>query len=157
MISLTAEYALRAVVHLVAVGDENGAPAVLKVGQIAGAMQIPESYLSKVLQQLTRAGLIKSQRGTGGGFRLGRAAEEITAYDVLQAVDPIRRIETCPLGLDAHAMALCPLHKQLDEAAALLEERFRGVRIIDMLETPQAMQEVRQQMARAQSAESKGQ
>lgn len=151
MISLTAEYALRAVVHMVAVSDET--LAVLTVGQIARATRVPEGYLSKVLQQLAHASIIKSQRGSGGGFRLNRVPDSITAYDVIQAVDPIRRIEKCPLGLEAHGLALCPLHKQLDEAAAILEARFRSVPITAMLETPQALSEVRQQIADAQSSE----
>jgi Rrf2 family nitric oxide-sensitive transcriptional repressor len=147
MISLTAEYALRAVTHMAAASLTEEVPTAMTVGQIARVTMVPEGYLSKVMQQLVRAHIIKSQRGTGGGFRLNRPAQEISAYDVVQAVDPIRRIEKCPLGLEAHELALCPLHKQLDEAARLIEERFRGVCIVEMIETPQAMDEVKERLS----------
>jgi Rrf2 family nitric oxide-sensitive transcriptional repressor len=148
MISLTAEYALRAVTHMAAasLAEAEEGPVSMTVGQIASATMVPEGYLSKVMQQLVRAKIIQSQRGAGGGFRLSRAAQEISAYDVVQAVDPIRRIEKCPLGLEAHELVLCPLHKQLDEAARLIEEKFRGTCIVEMIETPQAMEEMRERL-----------
>ena len=62
IISRTAEYALRAVVHLAAAEGETVSQTV---GQIAAGTQVPLGYLSKVLQSLSRAGLIVSQRGLG--------------------------------------------------------------------------------------------
>src|SRR5688572_3492521 len=99
MISLTAEYALRAMVHLAASADNPSQ----NVGQIAAATRVPAGYLSKVLQSLSRAGLIVSQRGLGGGFRLAQSPKNTSIYEVIQAVDPIQRILTCPLGLEAHS------------------------------------------------------
>ncbi len=135
MISQTAEYALRAIVHLATVasnGDFEGtqSPVVLQTAQqIATATQVPLSYLSKVLQTLARAGLIISQRGAGGGFSLARSPDEITVYDVVQTVDPIQRIASCPLGLEAHQDFLCPLHARLDAATAIVEQSFRDTTI----------------------------
>lgn len=128
MISQTAEYALRAVAHLAMHPDEpHTAP------QIAEGTQVPRPYLSKVLQSLARASLIRSQRGLHGGFTLLKRPEELTVYDVVQAVDPIRRITTCPLGLKSHGTRLCPLHRRLDDALALVEESFRDSKIADLL------------------------
>ena len=56
---------------------------------------------------------------------LARPAEEITVYDVMQAVSPIPRIRTCPLGIKSHGTALCPVHKRLDSAMAMVERAFR--------------------------------
>ena len=95
MISLTAEYALRAVSWLASNGKE---PLVNR--DIADATQVPSGYLAKVLQSLGRAGLVTSQRGLGGGFVLGRSAEEISVLDVVNAVDPLERIESCPLHIE---------------------------------------------------------
>jgi Rrf2 family protein len=103
---------------------------------------VPEHYLSKVLQQLARAELVVSQRGAGGGFRLARAASEISVYEVVQVVDPIARIFECPLGLEAHGTTLCPLHKALDEAAMIIEQRFRSTSIAALIESPQALDEM---------------
>src|SRR5437870_5794195 len=116
MFSQTAEYAFRAVVCLATYPG-----ATLTTEQIAAATQVPEGYLAKVLQTLARRGLVRSRRGLHGGFGLARAATELTALQVLDAVDPILRITACPLGLPEHADELCPMHKRLDEAAALVE------------------------------------
>ena len=132
IISLTAEYALRAVVHLAGSGDDLSQT----VGQIAEGTRVPSSYLAKVLQSLVRAEVILSQRGLGGGFRLSKTAAEISIYEVIQAVDPLERIRECPLGLEAHGTDLCPLHKRLDDAIALIETQFRNTTISELLPPP---------------------
>ncbi len=134
MISQTAEYALRAVVHLASV--EKAGTSSQTTQQIADATLVPLGYLSKVLQGLSRAGVIVSQRGLGGGFSLARAATAISVFDVVQKVDPIGRIAACPLGLEAHGAALCALHKSLDEAAAALEKSFRDTSIAALVADP---------------------
>src|SRR5215471_9775318 len=106
MFSQTVEYALRAVVHLAA-----EAPEARTTDQIAVATRVPKAYLSKVLQGLSRAGVVHSQRGKGGGMTLVKAPEELTMLEVINAVEPIQRIRTCPLGLESHGARLCPLHR----------------------------------------------
>ena len=56
--------------------------------------------------------------------------------DVIEAVDPIQRIRTCPLGLKAHGAKLCPLHRRLDDALALVESAFRESTVGDLLREP---------------------
>lgn len=75
-------------------------------------------------------------RGLGGGFSLDREPEEISILEVINAVDPIQRIEVCPLGLEEHASNLCPLHKRLDDAVGLIEEAFAQTKISELLQTP---------------------
>lgn len=130
MFSQTAEYALRAVVYL---ASEAGAPKT--VHQIAEKCKVKEAYLSKVMQGLCRHNLVKSQRGLGGGFTLALPAEQLTVFDVLQAVDPIRRITSCPLGLKGH-INLCPLHRRLDNAMALVEAALRESTVAELLLEP---------------------
>jgi Rrf2 family nitric oxide-sensitive transcriptional repressor len=96
---------------------------------------VPVGYMAKVLQNLRRAGLVKSQRGLRGGFVLGRSASEITILDVVNSVEPVPRIKQCPLGLEEHSKQLCPLHKQLDNAAALMEEVFAAHTIEELVIT----------------------
>lgn len=133
MISQTAEYALRAITHL---AFNAGTPQTNK--QISESTRVPTPYLSKVLQSMTRAGLIHSQRGLHGGFTLLRKPEDLTVYEVVQAVDPLPRIRTCPLGLAAHGVNLCPLHRRLDDAMALVEKAFRDSTIADVISEPTA-------------------
>ncbi len=140
MFSQTAEYALRAVVWL---ADQDDAKP-LGVQPIAAGTQVPASYLSKVLQGLSRAGLVASRRGVGGGYSLTREPTDITVLDVINAVDPIQRIHGCPLGLESHQHQLCAMHARLDEAARLVEESLRNSTIAELLNTstrPQPMKE----------------
>ena len=131
MISQTAEYALRAIAHLASQPDE-----AQTAQQIAQVTRVPLPYLSKVLQALGRARLIHSQRGLHGGFTLLKSPEEISVYEIVQAVDPLQRITTCPLGLAAHGSNLCPLHRRLDDALSLVEKSFRESTIADLLREP---------------------
>ncbi|MGD8395635.1 MAG: Rrf2 family transcriptional regulator [Candidatus Eiseniibacteriota bacterium] len=128
MISQTAEYALRAVVWLASHPD-----AALGTAQIARAARVPAGYLSKVLQALARSGLVSSTPGRGGGFRLARPSEQISVLDVVEAVDPIQRIQQCPLGLERHGRDLCPLHRRLDDAARQIQEAFADASIADLI------------------------
>lgn len=131
MISQTAEYALRSVVYLASQPD-----AALTTQQIAGATKVPAGYLSKVLQALGRAGIVSSQRGLHGGFTLSRSADELTVLEVINAVDPMKRIDRCPLGSPAHGANLCPLHKRIDQAIAMVERAFGESSIADLLGEP---------------------
>jgi Rrf2 family protein len=87
-----------------------------------------------VLQSLAIARLVVAQRGPSGGFSLARAPETISVYEVLQAVDPLKRILTCPLNLDTHREGLCRVHAHMDRALALVEQAFREATIADLLD-----------------------
>ena len=131
MFSQTVEYALRAIVHLAK------QPAVLQTtAQIAKATQVPAPYLSKVLQTLTREGLVTVKRGVSGGFLLGKTADQLTIYEVVQCVDPIQRIHTCPLELSSHRKRLCSLHKKMDSAVEGIEDVFRSTTLSDLMNSP---------------------
>lgn len=131
MISQTVEYALRAVAHL-----GMHAPRARTTEQIAVATKVPRAYLSKVLQGLQRAGVVKSQRGIGGGVSLVNSPAELTILNVVNAVEPIQRINECPLGLAAHGVHLCPLHKRLDNALQMVEDAFASTTLQKVLDEP---------------------
>jgi Rrf2 family transcriptional regulator, nitric oxide-sensitive transcriptional repressor len=128
MLSQTSEYALRVIVHL---GSLRNTPATIR--QLAQVTRVPEGYLAKVLLLLSRAGLVRSQRGPHGGSVLARAPEEISILDVVQSVDPIKRIRSCPLGIESHGATLCPLHRRIDQAIAQVEAAFAQSRVADLL------------------------
>ena len=86
------------------------------------------------MQALGRAGLIRSQRGLNGGFTLKGKPESLTVWDVVQAVDPLKRITKCPLSLEWHGTRLCPLHEKLDDALAQAERALRETTIQSVLE-----------------------
>ena len=139
MFSQTAEYALRAIVVL---ANNDAKPWTAQ--DIAAQTIVPPDYLMKVLQALAKAGLVTAQRGRGGGFILTRPATAITVLDVITAVDPLRRIKHCPLGLKAHGTMLCPLHRKLDDAIRTVEEAFASTTIGDLLADPSPIRPLRE-------------
>jgi Rrf2 family protein len=127
MISQTAEYALRAAVHL---ARHDQGP---HTGQaISEATAVPPTYLLKILGHLTRAGLVRSQRGPSGGFALARSAREVTALDVIAAVDTVPGLDRCPLGIAEHAGRLCALHARLRNAVALMHDALRDATLHEL-------------------------
>jgi len=129
--SQTVEYALRAVVYLT-----SKSPEAQTTDEIARATRVPRAYLSKVLQGLSRGGIVQSQRGLGGGVTLSQSPEELTILQVVNAVEPIERIRSCPLGLAAHGVHLCPLHRRLDSALAMVEKAFASTTLAEVLAEP---------------------
>lgn len=127
MISKTAEYALRAATCM---GSQPDRP--LSADALAELTKVPRRYLTRVLQDLCAAGIVRSRPGPGGGYELIRPPQQLTILDVINTVEPIERIKVCPLGLKTHTK-LCPLHAELDRAYAATEKAFKGVTIKDLV------------------------
>jgi Rrf2 family transcriptional regulator, nitric oxide-sensitive transcriptional repressor len=139
MISRSAEYSLRAVISL---AEAKNAVGIAKTGccvstlttpQIAQRCGVPLGYLAKILTSLSRARIINSQRGAGGGHGLARPSDRITLLQVIQAIDPCRRIRFCPLGIASHGTNLCALHRKLDDAIAMAERELSSATIADVI------------------------
>ncbi len=128
MFSQTVEYALRAAVHLA-----NKAPSAQTTAQIGEATKVPLAYLSKVLQGLREKGIVNLQRGLGGGVTLARQPAELTILDIVNAVEPIQRIKTCPLDLKSHGTRLCALHSRMDASLKNMEEAFASTTLAELL------------------------
>jgi len=129
MLSQTAEYALRAAVCLAGASEQ-----ARTTRDISETTRVPSTYLSKILRNLHRAGVVTARRGPNGGFVLAGGPETITALDVIDAVDPLKRLDHCPLGLAEHEHALCPLHAALAAAASQIENTFRTTTLLDLLD-----------------------
>ena len=129
MFSQTVEYALRAVTWLA----EHEAEGICGAGRIAQETQVPASYLSKILQQLAKQEIVLSRRGVGGGFCLAMKPSELSVLAVVNAVDPVCRIKTCPLNLATHQDQLCPMHARMDEAMAHVEKVLGDSTLADIL------------------------
>lgn len=127
MISKSTEYALRAMICL-AQSEER-----VSVSSMARITRVPSRYLAKVMQGLVHSGLVRSTRGRSGGFVLARRPGEISVLDVVDAVDPIQRICSCPLDLAEHRDRLCALHRRLDDALGHVEAAFRQSTLADLL------------------------
>jgi Rrf2 family protein len=77
------EYAIRGIVYLAT----QPADQVCLLSDIAAAVDVPQTFLAKIFQQFSKIGLVRSYRGTGGGFVLGRPPEKITLLEVVEAVE----------------------------------------------------------------------
>lgn len=77
------EYAIRGIVYLAT----RQAEQVCLLSDIAAAVDVPPTFLAKIFQQFSKTGLVKSYRGTGGGFMLGRSPESISLLEVVEAVE----------------------------------------------------------------------
>ena len=133
MLPKTSEYALRAAVWL-----GRDPERTESADQLAIQTKVPRRYLHKVLQDLVRAELVRSQPGPGGGYALARRPERITILDVVNAVAPLERIRHCPLGLTSHTR-LCPLHAELDRVYAATEAALSRVTIAQLLRSTSAI------------------
>lgn len=95
MTSRTGAHAIRAMVRLALLSEGRFAGA----GRLADAIDAPQNYLGKLLQTLSRAGLLTSRKGVGGGFRLARDPGAISLRDILEPIEHLDRWEGCFLGL----------------------------------------------------------
>lgn len=94
MLTQTAEYALRVVTYLAQQPPDEAVPAIA----MATRVRVPRNYLSKILHQLARAGILVSVRGRAGGFRLARPAARIRLADVVAPFEEAVTQRSCVLG-----------------------------------------------------------
>ncbi|MEU8592028.1 Rrf2 family transcriptional regulator [Streptomyces sp. NPDC048664] len=108
-ISARADYAVRAALQLAASGDDGP----LKAEAIAAAQDIPHKFLESILNDMRRGGLVVSQRGGSGGYRLARAADSLSIADVIRVVDgplvSVRGVRPPELSYSGPAESLLPL------------------------------------------------
>jgi Rrf2 family protein len=117
------EYGVRAVIHLA--GKTPG--TLTLISEIAEAQEVPKSYLSKIMQQLVRSGLVRSRRGAKGGFELSRPAANITLRETIEAVEGAINLNICLEAPGACSRdRTCPTHPVWREAQKKLFEVLDG-------------------------------
>lgn len=130
MLSQTAEYALRAVLHLAETAD--GEP--VSVDAIAEALSLPRNYLSKTLHALAKADVLASTRGPGGGFQLAVPAERLSLLEIVAPFDDLHRRRQCLLGRRRCAdESPCPAHERWKAVAEEVATFFRDTTVADLI------------------------
>jgi len=111
------EYAVRSLVYLA----RQETDARIMASEVATAQDIPINFVRKILESLAKTGLVKSYRGAGGGFTLGRKAHEITMREVIEAVEGPFSMNEClsPGGCDQQAT--CPVTRVWSEVQQAVE------------------------------------
>ncbi|MGD2217613.1 MAG: Rrf2 family transcriptional regulator [Gemmatimonadales bacterium] len=131
MISKTDQYALRAVLCLA----QQPLGATLGAAHIAARLGLPANYLSKILHSLARAGVLVSERGPRGGFRLAKPAEQLSLAEVIEPFNSFVQRRSCLLGREECSDdSPCRLHSRWKGASDPVIEFFNGTAIADLIE-----------------------
>ncbi len=134
MLRLTkkADYGLMALKYL---AEQTGGSAY-SAKDIAEAYHIPPQLLAKILQTLAKAGLLVSHAGTNGGYALARASTEITAFEVIRAIDGPLFITSCiTIHGACDLTSTCTIKEPLRKVNDSIKELLSGIHISDLVET----------------------
>ena len=132
----TAAYALLAVYEIAQQQQGATDPMGVRAGDIASKHKLPKAYAAKILSQLAGAGVLHSDRGPRGGFRLSRPIDKVTLFDVFQGVGVLsspRSRGPAVKGLPLTVQAV--LDRTNQEAAEVLHELFSRTTLADILKS----------------------
>jgi Rrf2 family protein len=135
MLKLTkkADYGLMALKYLA----EHPEAAAQSAKDVADAYGIPAQLLAKILQQLTKKGLLRSHAGMNGGYALARDASEISAYEVILAIDGPFFITSCTKGTKACELTpSCTIKEPLARVNETIAGVLKSISIQDLAEHP---------------------
>ncbi len=129
MLSQTAQYALRALVYIAQHAQEG--PVLAR--EIAGKTNVPKQYLSTILREAVRSGLLKSTRGKGGGFQLAKPPLKTRLLDVLKPFDDIAARTGCPFGQEKCSDENpCVFHDHWKPVAVAYQDMLNDTTLYDM-------------------------
>lgn len=106
----------------------------MSIDEVSAQSRIPRPYLSKILQDLSRGGILYSRRGTGGGFKLARHPREISLRDIIEIVEGKMAIVACAGAPDhcekTHGCVLAPLW---DKVQHIIDELIASITVEDLI------------------------
>ena len=130
MFSSSTKYAIRAIVHML----QHQNKGKNTVGEMATELSIPQPYLSKVLQQLSKSGIISSTKGRGGGFYLSKENMDRPLIDVVICIEGHNVFNKCVLGLPKCSDENpCILHPQFKDFKSSIEQSICKQAVEDLL------------------------
>lgn len=125
------EYAIRGIIYLAQVPSGK----VALISEIADATDVPQTFLAKILQSFAKIGIVKSYRGAGGGFVLGRPATKITLREVVEAVEGPIMPNRCLIGSGTcDREGFCSVHAVWRQIQGKVEEILDDVTIAELAE-----------------------
>jgi Rrf2 family transcriptional regulator, iron-sulfur cluster assembly transcription factor len=118
------DYAIRGMVYLA----ERPVGTVCLLSEIADGVDVPKALLAKIFQQFARQGLVCSSRGAGGGFTLGRPAEDISLLEIIEAVEGPIHMNRCLLAEGTcNRDTFCTVHPVWIEVQEKMRSLFGNV------------------------------
>jgi len=134
-ITRASDYAVRVMIHLACLPPGS----TVRQSELTEATDVSGHFLSKVLQQLVRSRLIRSQRGAGGGYALTAPAERVSLLDVLEAMEgPVRLNQCLEEGPSCERKTWCPAHQVWAEAQAAITTVLGGASMAALAARAQA-------------------
>ena len=133
MFSKACEYGIRSAIYI-ASQTANGERVSLK--EIAEKIDSPEAFTAKILQQLSRSGIIDSVKGPSGGFAIRRReVKEVRLIEIVMAIDGNKIFEGCGLGLTACSETEpCPVHFEFKAIRDALKKMLEESKIHELSE-----------------------
>ena len=115
------DYAIRCVLYLSRKED-----TVIMADEISRAMSVPKSFLAKILQKLTKAGVVTSFRGVKGGFRLARKPKQISLLDIIEAIEGPAAMNRCATDASlCNFSGICTVHPVWVKLRKMVEDYLR--------------------------------
>jgi Rrf2 family protein len=110
--------------------------SVCLLSEVSERQKVPASFLSKIFQHLSKAGIVSSSRGTGGGFMLTKTPEDITLLEVLEAIEGRIALNVCLSNGDVCGnRPVCPVHEVWRDAQEQLFTTLRKHSFADLAAT----------------------
>ncbi len=129
LLSSSCVYGLRASLYLAA--NQNG--EYVSIREMSDNLDISFHFLTKTLQQLTKAGLMESQKGPKGGVRLTKKGSNISLFEIVEAIDGRDLFTECALGLPGCGTEKpCPLHEQWAEARDSIRTMLEETNLVEL-------------------------
>jgi Rrf2 family iron-sulfur cluster assembly transcriptional regulator len=129
------EYGIIGVLHLA----EQDKDRIVPLSEIAEAEAVPEKFLAKIFQNLTKAGIVRSHRGVKGGFTLGRTPDSITMKEVVETIQGPYHLIKCLHDRECcEKYDCCPIRVVIEEAEKKLLDIFNKYTIKDLLKRKEA-------------------
>ena len=123
------EYALQAVLYLAL--NSNG--KMISIRELTNKLNLPYHFVAKILQDLTRKGLLVSHKGPSGGFSLGAPAKDITLLEIVEAIDGSGFMDNCVFGFPScTGDKPCAVHEQWDKVRNSIHKMLATKSILEM-------------------------
>lgn len=130
MFSNSSKYAIKAVLYLALNSNEK---KKIMVKDIAEPINVPQAYIAKLLQELSRQNVISSTRGPKGGFYLSEKDKKQPLQRIIHVIDGEKRLTSCLLSLEkCNEEKPCPLHKMASPLRAKLLNSLANKTIFDL-------------------------
>jgi Rrf2 family protein len=133
MISKTAKYGIKAVIYL---GIHSGKSRKILTREMYEEIQVSESYLAKILQDLSRHHIISSTKGRNGGFYLTGENMEHSLMDIVRVLDGDHSVDSCVLGISQCSMENpCALHELVGKGKTEFNRVLEETLVKDVIES----------------------